>query len=194
MATVTMTGVNRRYQDDPASEFVYGIAPSTAANDSKCMGAYLGVLEASEPAGQDNPHLVMAVGNGDMWVVDSGGDIEPGDYLLSSDVLGCAMNDDPDKFPIGYIVARAAEGIEWASVESSGDAAKRTKISVFYESFVRNSEASRFADIIESQEREIESLRAQVESLQSIEDRLAQLEAREELVSQAADLQEGGAQ
>ena len=35
----------------------------------------------------------MAVGNGDMWVVDNGDNIEVGDYLISSQILGHAMKD-----------------------------------------------------------------------------------------------------
>ena len=51
------------------------------------------------------------------------------------------MKDDPARFPIGYIVARAAEGVRWSEVKSPKGNVKKAKISVFFESFVRNSEA-----------------------------------------------------
>ena len=83
---VTLTGDNRRLHDDTESEIVYGIELSSTPNDSRILGAYLGLQETSDPAGPDNPHLVMAVGNGEMWVVDDGQDVEIGDYLISSNL------------------------------------------------------------------------------------------------------------
>ena len=86
------------------------VTPTTQANDPACLGSYLSLQEPAQPAGATNPHLVMAVGNGDMWVTDGGtGDLEPGNHLISSEVPGCAMKDAPARFPIGYICARAAE-------------------------------------------------------------------------------------
>jgi len=79
---VSLTGINRRYHDNPNSEIIYGIRTSWTENDPRCMGAYLGLHEPSQLAGPDNPHLVMAVGNGEMWVVDAGDNIQPGDYLI----------------------------------------------------------------------------------------------------------------
>ncbi|MCE7933662.1 MAG: hypothetical protein DYG96_03615 [Chlorobi bacterium CHB2] len=80
----------------------------------------------------------MAVGNGEMWVTNLGGDIHAGDYLISSSVPGCAMR-DAGIFDTSYVVARAAENIDWDAVENDPalDGAKRKKISVFFESFVK---------------------------------------------------------
>jgi hypothetical protein len=80
----------------------------------------------------------MAVGNGEMWVTDAG-DIEPGDYLISSSVPGCARKDDPCQFPVGYICARSASRVNWAEIEPDADGIKRVRISVLFESFVRDS-------------------------------------------------------
>jgi hypothetical protein len=109
----------------------------------------------------------------------STGDIQPGDYLISSDVAGCAMKDDSARFPIGYIVARAAEAVDWASIDSPADGSpKRKKISVFFESFVRDSRGAQLAAIIEQQQHRIEELESKVRSLQDITLRLSRLEQR----------------
>jgi hypothetical protein len=99
-----------------------------------------------------------------MWVVDSGRDIQPGDYLISSGIQGHAMLDDPQRFPIGHIVARAAEAVDWASVNESVAGRKRQRISVFFESFERGSAA---ADEIASLRAEVADLKALVQQLSS---------------------------
>lgn len=171
-ALVSMTGTNRRLGDDPEAEIVYGIRPAAGANDPACMGAYGGPLEPSKPLGADNPHLVAAVGNGRMWIVDRGSDIRPGDYLIASGAGGCAMKDDPERFPIGYIVARAAEGVQWSQVKSAKGTTKKVKISVFFESFARNSEAKQLAVLVETQQREIDTLRRRLDGLEKMTSRL----------------------
>lgn len=119
-----MTGENR-----PGGEVVYGAAPTTVANDQACIGSYLGPLSE---AGAD-VHLAMAAGNGEMWVMDSGtGDLAPGDALISSDVEGCAMKDDPNRFEIGYVIARCAERVEWDRVTPDADGVRRARVSVLF--------------------------------------------------------------
>src|SRR5207253_8101273 len=110
---------------------VYGIVRATEPNDARCLGAYLGLLNPNQPPSSGNAHLVMAVGNGDMWVTEgTNGELAPGDYLISSSVTGCAMKDDPEQFPLGYICARAAEGVKWSEVVAAESGVKRKKISV----------------------------------------------------------------
>jgi len=168
-ALVSMTGYNRRWHDLTSAEIVYGIAASTTPNDPRCLGAYRGLLNPAETFSADNPHQVMAVGNGDMWVVDTGRNIEPGHYLISSDLKGHAMLDDAERYPIGYVVARAGEGVDWTKVSESVDASvqgsralvlsgrKHKRISVFFESFERGS-AVGLAKIVEQQQARIEAL------------------------------------
>jgi len=98
---VSLTGLNRNAHDNPKSEVIYGIKRSTIPNDPACLGSYLSLSEPAHPASSENPHLVMAVGNGDMWVVDEGGDIQPGDFLISSSTAGHAMKDNPGEIPTG---------------------------------------------------------------------------------------------
>lgn len=135
---VSMTGNNQNASGLPSSEIIYGIAPTSKANDPAVLGAYLSVREPEQASSKNNPSLVMAVGNGEMWVTNLGGDIHAGDYLISSSVPGCAMR-DAGMFDTSYVVARAAENIDWDAVENDPalDGAKRKKISVFFESFVK---------------------------------------------------------
>ncbi len=163
---VSLTGLNRNSYDNPKSEVIYGIKRSTVANDPACLGSYLALQESSQPAGTENPHLIMAVGNGDMWVVDEGQDIQPGDYLISSSTPGHAMKDDPEKYPLGYVIARAAEPVNWASVSETVGGQKHKRISVLFESFVRSSNAA-LTKIVDAQQKEIEELKALVKKLVS---------------------------
>ncbi len=191
---VTLTGDNRRRTQDPGAEPTYGIAPSVRANDSKCLGAYLGLLEPSKAADAENPHQVMAVGNGDMWVVDTGRNIEPGQYLISSDVTGHAMLDDAERFPVGYVIARAAEGVDWAKVSETIDASaqgsrplvlpgrKHRRISVFFESFERGIAAGA-GKKLEELERRLDTLLLRNSEL---EKRINALEARDQRLVEAA--------
>jgi hypothetical protein len=174
---VRLTGVNRLSGDDPNSEIIYGIVRTTNANDPRCLGSFLGLQSPSKPVSRTNSDLVMAVGNGDMWVTDGGsGDLEPGNYLISSDVPGCAMKDDPDKFPVGYICARAAEGVKWSEVAANVNGIKRKKISVLFETFERDSCGAQSAPLAQSQQRRIDALENEVKSLRPLQDRLNKLE------------------
>ncbi|MFH1145950.1 MAG: H-type lectin domain-containing protein, partial [bacterium] len=134
---VSLTGNNGHLGGRPDSEILYGVAKTTKENDSKVLGAYLSVLNPSETANDVNPHLVMAVGNGDVWVVDSGSPVSAGDYLISSDTIGHAMV-DPGTAEISYIVARSAEDIDWSTVTDMIDGKKHKKISILFDSFARN--------------------------------------------------------
>jgi len=172
-ALVRLTGANRRLHAAEDSERIYGITLSTQANDPRCLGAYLSPEPTADANGAGNNHLVMAVGNGDMCVVNTGRDIEPGDLLISSDVPGCAMVDDPTRFETAYVVARAAESVRWREVDVAVEGGpKRQRLSVLFASFVRCSEPPQTAEDVASlhgdidlQRREIAALRAELEAL-----------------------------
>jgi hypothetical protein len=176
-ALVRMTGDNRRHHGRPDSEILYGIELAQQANDPACIGAYLGLQDSVEPAGDSNPHLVMSVGNGEMWVTpgSTGRDIQPGDLLISSDIPGCAMKDDPRRFAEGHIVARAAERVEWSSVEMGGDGVRRVRISVLFDRFTRTGDLAGLAAL----RAENEDLRARLAQLESLVARLAEREGAE---------------
>lgn len=131
---VSLNGKNKNYHGNENSEILYGISYTTIENDPNVLGSYSGVLEPSHKHDLDNPHQIMAVGNGKMWVSNVGGEVEIGDYLISSSVKGCAMK-DPANAEVSYIVARAAEKINWSTVPSDENGNKKIMISVFYESF-----------------------------------------------------------
>jgi hypothetical protein len=161
---VSLTGVNSKLHDNEKSEIIYGIKKSATANDAACLGAYLALSESTEPQNVENPHLIMAVGNGEMWVIDNGRDILPGDYLISSSTPGHAMLDDESKFPVGHIVARAAEAVNWTQVSEQIDGIKHKKISVLFGNFVRSNSSILEKRIVELEKRleriEIEALRS----------------------------------
>ena len=177
-ALVVLNGDNRRAHPGANCEVTYGIAPSTTANHPACLGSYLSPPDAANPASQ---HLVAAVGNGELWVVDDGrGDVAPGEYLISSDVTGCAMKDDASRFAIGHIIARAAEAVNWSAIEACGNGPKRALVSVFFESFDRHddsAEVSRLAAVVAEQRAEIAALHARLETLNDVAERLSRLEA-----------------
>lgn len=162
---VSLTGVNRNSHDNPKSEIIYGIKRSTVPNDPACLGSYLALSESNQPYSSENPHLVMAVGNGEMWVVDEGENIRPGDYLISSSTPGHAMKDDEEKYPIGHIVARAAEGVDWSVVNEMDGGRKHKKISVLFGNFVRSNPSTVTAtleglqEIILKQQKQIDELK-----------------------------------
>jgi hypothetical protein len=108
------------------------------------MGAYLALQESNKAYDESNPHLIMAVGNGEVWVADKGDNINIGDYLISSDVVGHAQK-DTGEFIVSHIVAKAAEAIDWSNVTIEIDGVKHKKISVFFESFDKSNMQSSVA-------------------------------------------------
>jgi len=112
-----------------------------------------------------------------MWVTEgSNGDIEPGNYLISSAVPGCAMKDDPAQFPVGYICARAAEGVKWSEVSSDSRGVKRKKISVLFESFERHSGSPALAATVKAQQSRIDALESEIKSIGQVKEQLAALQ------------------
>ena len=131
-----LTGENAYYNDDATSEIIYGMQKSTTENSSKVIGSYLATLEPSQTESTANPTLVMAVGNGHMWVADQGEDIKAGDYLISSNVPGHAEKDNGTS-SMSYIIARASEDIDWNNVNTEIDGVKHKLVTVFFENFTR---------------------------------------------------------
>jgi hypothetical protein len=143
---VSLTGDDLPPRNPQGAERIYGIAETTRANDPRVLGSYRGRLEPAKPdePPAENPHLVAAVGNGDVWVADDGRDIAIGDYLVSSATPGHAMR-DRETHPVSHVVARAAEAVRWADVSETIGGVKRKRISVFFESFVIDRRAAQEA-------------------------------------------------
>ena len=114
-----------------SAEPIYTVKRSNAANDPNAFGSYFGRQESTDPVSKDNPELISAVGNGEMWVVDQGQDLRFSDNLVSSTVPGHAMK-DPGTYGISHVVAKTAEAIDWDAVEAEIDGTKHKKISVLY--------------------------------------------------------------
>ena len=170
---VVMTGDNTPMADVPDAEPVYGIAVARTANDPRVLGAHRG------PATHDHApvtDVVAAVGNGVMWVTDDNRrNIEPGDYLISSDVPGCAMLDDPGRFVVGHIVAQAGARVDWSDVQPDASGVNRAKVAVQFERFDRQGDARTVATKLDQLQAENDAMRARLDYL---EKRLEELTPR----------------
>jgi hypothetical protein len=133
---VRMTGNNKsRPGQEDSTEPTYGVERTATANDPAAMGTFLGRVNPELPFDYyDNANLVAAVGNGDMWVVDDGQNVQAGDFLISSDTAGHAMKDE-GQFPTSNVIARAAQNINWSNETQMIGGKKHRKISVLYGSF-----------------------------------------------------------
>jgi len=129
---ISLTG-NNEYIDNKnqSGEIIYGGTVNQVENSPNIIGSYFGNQEISEGRESD---LVMAVGNGSMWVVDNGEDLQIGDYLISSSVKGHATK-DIGKYKVTNVIARVAEPVNWKSETKMIDGVKHKKVSVFFESF-----------------------------------------------------------
>jgi hypothetical protein len=175
---VSLNGQNSNLHNLKSSELVYGIDKTAVPNDSKVMGAYLGLMDPLAAKSADNPVQIMAVGNGEMWVVDNGKDLEVGDYLISSDLPGYAMLDKGD-YDISHIIARVGENINWNKVQQTINGKKVMNVSVFFENFEVNHKAAKLTAEIkelqarvsamkETQDSELTSLKKQMEEVMRI--------------------------
>jgi hypothetical protein len=151
----TLTG-NNNILNKQSSEVIYGIAPSSIENDPKLLGSYLSPL--GDPDYVDI-HQVMAVGNGEVWVIDTGKDLEAGDYLISSSTKGHAMLDN-ETHDIAYVFARVAAPVRWDKVTETINGVKHTRVSIFYESFIKNNKAIKLEKEIATMKSEIEMIKA----------------------------------
>lgn len=168
---LTLTGANRRL-NGADGECIHGVRLCTQANDPAVLGAYNGLLDSAQQASDANPVLAMAEGNGDLWLVDNGtGNVLPGDALISADTAGCAMRDDAQRFPVGYIVARAAELVDWTTVPADATGAKRAKVAVLFDRFVRQGDVQAteaLAAQLALQQKQLAAQQAEIETLRKL--------------------------
>ena len=128
---VSMNGDNKYLNDNPNNEILYGVKISQTKNDPAILGTYLSILDTSLVSSLDNPALITSEGNGEVWVANTGTDIKPGDYMISSIVPGHAMKDDHSE-KVSHIIGRAAEPIVWNEVSETVDGIKHKKISILF--------------------------------------------------------------
>jgi hypothetical protein len=134
---VSMTGDNKhKNPNDSGDEPIYGVKVTAQANDPAVLGAYLGIVNPDLPQDLTNPEQIMSVGNGDMWVDDEGGNIQPGDFLISSTNAGYAMKDE-GQFAESNVIARASDSVNWSNETKVVNGHKVRKISVLFDAFTR---------------------------------------------------------
>jgi hypothetical protein len=131
---VILNGDNDNFHHCEKSEIMYGINYAQKPNDKRVLGTYASLINPRESFSADNPHLIMSVGNGVIWVTNEGGNIKSGDYLISSSSEGNAMKDN-GQYPVSYVCGRAAEKVNWRNVKADKNGDKKILLSVFYESF-----------------------------------------------------------
>ena len=158
---VRLSGDNGRMSSLENAEIIYGIDKTSTANDPSVLGAYSRKMDEKSTATKKNLHEIMAVGNGTVWVVDNGTDIAPGDYLISSEVLGHAMK-DIGNYEISHIVARAGENVNWNNITSTVAGRKHHLISVFFENF----DKANFEPKIEMLEKQLSDQNQLIKNLQ----------------------------
>lgn len=164
---MSLTGHNKNMEDNLSSEILYGVAKSSIPNDPKIIGAYLALQSETISHTSSNPYLIMAVGNGEMWVADNGQDLAVGDYLISSAVEGHAMK-DKGEFDIAHVIARVAEPLHWSEVSETINGIKRKRISIFFETFDRNHKAEKLEKEIVKMKDQISDIQIELEKLKSI--------------------------
>lgn len=163
-AVMVLNGNNKRLHNNTNSELLYGIEYSSKPNQKTVLGAYSSLINPSDSCSVDNPHQVMAVGNGKMWVTNEGGKIKKGDYLITSSTKGMAMKDNGD-FPVSYVCARSAENINWYKVKADENGVKKVLLNVFYESFTIENDIQKKIDVLRSQ---VEALKELTKDKRSI--------------------------
>ena len=81
------------------------------------VGVYAGLSVCAEDSVVHEQLAVYnAVGEGSILVTDTGGNIETGDYICSSNNLGHGIKQDDDSLR-NYTVAKANEPIDFSTVE-----------------------------------------------------------------------------
>ena len=66
---------------------------------------------------------------------------------------------DNGTYEIAYVIARVAEPIQWSTISDTVDGVKHTRVSVFFESFIRNNKAEKLQKEIEAMKTDIELLK-----------------------------------
>ena len=129
------------------TEPIYGVTKSTVENDPKILGAYFG--HQGDINGIENVHSVAAVGNADVWIVDTGENVTRGDAIISSSTSGHGMK-DPESDSISYVIGRAGEDIDWNNVTEEIDGVKHKKITVLMDFYAKfNDPDAKLANIDE---------------------------------------------
>jgi hypothetical protein len=102
--------------DDTVYNTFIEIEPTSVSKDKRVIGVVCNrKVEVSDGASNSEPNTytttttqIIAIGEGRMLVCNENGDIENGDYICSSNVIGYGMKQDDDLLH-NYTVAKATE-------------------------------------------------------------------------------------
>ena len=94
---------------------------TTTVKDKAVVGVF------NKEWGTENRYLYNAIGEGQILVTDSGGNIETGDYICSSDRLGHGMLQDDDILH-NYTVAKATESVDWSTIAINESLGYKSKL------------------------------------------------------------------
>ena len=125
MVTETSTRIDRReYKASPKGQVV----KSRICKTRQSQAAW-GFWGGQDKEGRD---MIFCIGTGFAWVVNAGGDVEIGDYLMSTDVAGAVERQvdilgKGDGIKRNYTVAKSLERIVWGVGET------KRKIAVTYQ-------------------------------------------------------------
>lgn len=106
-----MTG--EKIEERPKTSPKYQLFKSRICR-TKGSKAAIGVYGGTDQEGRD---MVLSIGTGFIWVANKGEDIEVGDYLISSDVAGCAELQNDDIYH-NNTVAKVTENVKWGKTET----------------------------------------------------------------------------
>jgi hypothetical protein len=170
-----------------AGEAIYEVETSAIANDSKILGTFIGNMQGEDENAGTEFKLISAVGNGEMWVVDNGTDLEIGDYLISSATKGHAMRENGE-FEIAYIIGRVAEKVDWNGVTKTIDGKKHKLISVFFESFEKDNRINKLVTEIDKLKAENNANKDEIEALKATTNEIDVLKAEIEQLKQILEI------
>jgi hypothetical protein len=83
----------------------FGVVSSIEKPSSKRKQEINGIISETNKENGDNRAIVNSVGEGAIWVVDTGGSLESGDYITTSNVVGYGQRQDSE-FLANYTVAK----------------------------------------------------------------------------------------
>ena len=187
-AIVRLTGRNSMLHRENFGHVVLGVERTSAANDPRAIGAFLGRLNPQNvTSDEDNPDLISMFGIGLALVSDAGGPVKTGDYLITSDVPGTLMKDDPLKFPIGHIVARAMQDLDATAQRAGGVGPARARLNVCFMHFLRppmpDAAPAGAKAAAGTTDGEIAALRAEVAELRRLTEHLARTRGPEDALA-----------
>ena len=102
-----------------------------------------------------------------MWVVEEGENLVEGDYLISSATPGHAMKDN-GQFDLANIISRVAEPVDWSTVTEVINGKKHKRISVLFESFVRNHKADKLENEMKLMKEDVERMKLEMLQIKNL--------------------------